>query len=157
MSRFQCPGVEEIIAVMKAKAYAVFDGGPSHNLNIIGIRSDDNEANSFNDWLTVSYFFDGVWNSFVFPATTDPGTHWRREPMNVRGTAIMKPGQYRGAYMLGNPFELFQALVYVFVVQSIFLLWAGTLRRFICIPHQNGRWHLLQIPGLCPVTPRMLF
>ena len=63
MSRFQCPGVEEIIAVMKAKAYAVFDSGPSHNLNNIGIRSDDNEANSFNDWFTVSY--DSVLRNLV--------------------------------------------------------------------------------------------
>ncbi len=102
MSRFQCPGVKEIIAVMTGKGYAVFENGPSHNLNIIGIRTDNDEANTFNDWVTVSYFFDGIWNSFVFPATTDPGTHWRLAPMNVRGTAIMKPGQYRGAYKVGK-------------------------------------------------------
>lgn len=43
-----------------------------------------------------------MWNYFVFPATTDPGTFYRENPLSVKGTAIMKPGQYRGAYMIGR-------------------------------------------------------
>ena len=48
------------------------------------------------------YWFDGVWTLFAFPGTTDPGIYYRENPLNLRGTAIMKPGQYRGAYKVGR-------------------------------------------------------
>ena len=37
----------------------------------------------------------------IFPCTTKPGTHWLLKPLNRRGTAILKEGQYRGAYKIG--------------------------------------------------------
>ena len=37
------------------------------------------------------------------PSTTDPGTYYREDPMNVRGTAVMQPEQYRGVYKIGRP------------------------------------------------------
>lgn len=87
---------------MKAKGYRIFDNPRGHDLNIVGIRTSDMLANSFNDWITLFYLFEGVWNYFAFPATTDPGTYYRENPVNVNGTAIMKPGQYRGAYKIGK-------------------------------------------------------
>ena len=92
----------QIIRAMEAKGYAVFRDARGHDLNIVGIRSADLSPNTFNDWLTVFYIFEDVWNHFAFPATTDPGTYYRENPLNVRGTAIMKPGQYRGAYKIGR-------------------------------------------------------
>ena len=96
------PEVADIVGVMESKGFAVFENPGGHDLNIVGIRTRENVANSFNDWATVFYRFDGVWNFFAFPATTDPGTFYRSNPINVKGTAIMKPGQYRGAYMIGK-------------------------------------------------------
>lgn len=96
------PQVDAIIEVMEAKNYEIFKNERGHDLNIVGIRTDDDSANSFNDWLTVFYSFGNVWNFFAFPATTDPGTYYRRNPLNVRGTAIMKPGNYRSAYKVGR-------------------------------------------------------
>jgi len=96
------PDVSRIIDVMKAKSYMVFENPSGYDLNLVGLRSADTSANTFNDWVTVFYRFDGKWVFFAFPATTDPGTYYREHPMNVRGTAIMKPGQYRGAYMVGK-------------------------------------------------------
>ena len=96
------PDVSRIIDVMKAKSYKVFENPSGYDLNLVGLRSADTSANTFNDWVTVFYRFDGKWVFFAFPATTDPGTYYREHPMNVRGTAIMKPGQYRGAYMVGK-------------------------------------------------------
>jgi len=96
------PDVSRIIDVMKAKSYKVFENSSGYDLNLVGIRSTDTSANTFNDWVTVFYRFDGTWVFFAFPATTDPGTYYRENPINVRGTAIMKPGQYRGAYMVGK-------------------------------------------------------
>jgi len=98
----ECPQVSKIIKVMESKDYLVFNDPKGHDLNIVGIRTADMEANKFNDWLTVFYIFDSVWNYFAFPATTDPGTYYRNKPLNVKGTAVMKPGQYRGAYKIGK-------------------------------------------------------
>lgn len=96
------PAVDRIIAVMRKKKYKVFTGTKGHDLNIVGIRSSDRRASAFNDWLTVFYTFENVWNYFAFPATTDPGLFYRKAPLNVKGTAVMKPGQYRGAYKIGK-------------------------------------------------------
>lgn len=102
MSRIACPAVDDIVHVMRAKNYRVFESPNGHDLNIVGIRNSSSRANAFDDWLTVFYWFDGIWNMFAFPATTDPGTYYREHPINVRGTAIMKPGQYRRAYKVGR-------------------------------------------------------
>jgi hypothetical protein len=102
MSRIQCPAVENIVATMRARNYRVFENPNGHDLNLVGIRNSSSSANQFDDWLCVFYRFDGIWNLFAFPGTTDPGTYYRERPLNLRGTAIMKPGQYRGAYQLGR-------------------------------------------------------
>lgn len=96
------PTVQQIIGVMKKKKYNVFKNPKGHDINIVGIRTADTRASRFNDWLTVFYLFERVWNYFAFPATTDPGLFYRRSPLNVKGTAVMKPGQYRGVYMVGK-------------------------------------------------------
>jgi hypothetical protein len=95
------PNIDVILSTMENKGYTVFRNPTGHDLNLIGIRTADPTANRFNDWLTVSYRFEDNWNFFAFPATTDPGTFYRQHPLNVRGTAILKPGQYRGAYRVG--------------------------------------------------------
>ena len=83
------------------RGHAVFERG-LYNLNIIGIRSPDRTSNKFNDRICVVYRDSDGWVSRTFAATTDPGVYWREHPMNVRGTAIMCPGQYRGAYEIGT-------------------------------------------------------
>jgi hypothetical protein len=102
MAMMARPTVSRIIGIMETRNYQVFRNALGHDLNIVGIRSADSAPNLFNDWLTVFYSFEGVWNYFAFPATTDPGTYYRENPINVRGTAVMKPGQYRGAYKIGR-------------------------------------------------------
>jgi hypothetical protein len=96
------PELPAIIRAMESSSYRVFKSPKGHDLNIVGIRTADKRANTFNDWLTVFYRFNKAWNYFAFPATTDPGTYYRKQPLNVRGTAVLKPGQYRGAYKVGK-------------------------------------------------------
>lgn len=102
MSMTECPPCSRIIAAMEAKGYTVFKNAGGHDVNIVGIRTADLSPNAFNDWVTVFYLLEETWNHFAFPATTDPGLYYLKNPLNVRGTAIMKPGQYRGAYMIGR-------------------------------------------------------
>ena len=93
---------EYLATVMEKKGYKVFRDPSGHDLNLVGIRTSDMSANSFNDWLCAFYYFDGRWNYFAFPVTTDPGTYYREHPVNVEGTAILKPGQYRGLWKIGR-------------------------------------------------------
>lgn len=92
------------------RGHAVFERG-LYNLNIIGIRSPDRTSNEFNDRLCVVYRDGDGWVTRTFSATTDPGVYWRQNPMNVRGTAIMCPGQYRGSHVLGYHRSRYRALV----------------------------------------------
>ncbi len=102
MAKTSCPTVDEIITVMREKNYRVFENPNGHDLNLVGIRNSSSSANAFDDWICQFYFYDGVWNRFAFPGTTDPGTYYRENPLNLRGTAVMKPGQYRRACRVGK-------------------------------------------------------
>jgi hypothetical protein len=93
---------KNLIKVLKSKDYAVFENDTKNfNLNIVGIRSNDNTANTFNDTMIIFWKFGGHWNNMTFPITTDPGTYWRKNPMNVKGTAVLKEGQHKGMWKLG--------------------------------------------------------
>lgn len=96
------PSVTDIIRVMQEKSYRVFENKNGYDLNLVGIRSAQIEQESFDDWITVFYLSDGRWNYFPFPGTTDPGSFYLHEPLSVSGTAILKPGQYRGSHKLGK-------------------------------------------------------
>lgn len=96
------PKLNDIIKVMKNKGYVVFRNPQGFDLNIVGIRTDDMTSNKFNDWITVFYINDGAWSFSAFPASCDPGTFYRLNPMNVKGTSILKPGQYRSSHKIGR-------------------------------------------------------
>jgi len=94
---------EAIKAICVKKGYKFFENDTKDlNLNIIGVRSKDMTPNTFNDLMCLLWKYKGVWNVKVYNATTDPGTYYLEKPMNVKGTAIMCPGQYSGVYILGK-------------------------------------------------------
>lgn len=101
--------VDVLRKACERKSYQFFESG-DFNLNIIGIRTSDNTANTFNDYLCVAYKQCGHWNLLTLDCTTDPGLYWRNNPMNPLGTAVLVPGQYRGAYMLGLHKDKYKAL-----------------------------------------------
>ena len=79
-----------------ARGWKPFTEG-DYNLNIIGIRADDRKSNTFNDLICLLYKTDGRWVLRKYAATTDPGLYYRQNPLNPRGTAILKDGYYRPA------------------------------------------------------------
>ncbi len=99
-----------IKAAMNKKGYTFFNNG-NYNLNLVGVRSIDTNANTFNDALYVVFLIDGVEQAMTFPMTTDPGVYWRKHPINVSGTAIVKPGQYPGLWKIGKHKKQYDALV----------------------------------------------
>jgi len=76
-------------------------------LHVIGVRSKANEKNKFDDTF---YLVNGPMMQ-VFSGTTNPGTHWLKNLLNPKGTAVLKPGQYIDAYQLGLHQGKYEALV----------------------------------------------
>jgi len=101
---------EHLRKVQAQLGHAFFDNG-DFNLNIIGVRTDDNRSNLFNDWIVLAFRQFDHPQLMVFAATTDPGTYWRQNPMNVKGTAIVVPGQYRSVWSIGKHRGKYEALV----------------------------------------------
>ena len=97
---------------VEAQGFATFDGGYAYNLNIVGIRSTNAAAGNFDDAIACAYrkTIGGAWHVKYWPATTDAGKFWLSNPLDVDGTAILKEGQYRGAYVLGRHRGQYEAL-----------------------------------------------
>lgn len=97
--------------IFARKGYAFFTKG-EYNLNIIGVRhSGAKVTNHFDDCLVVVYNTATEKNvKRVFTCTTLPGKKAMEHPTALKGTAILKPGQYRGAYKIGYHKGKYKAL-----------------------------------------------
>lgn len=93
------PSLDDIRRVMARKGYAFFERG-DYNVNVIGIRDSLTVTNKFDDTLILAYKVSGEWHVDYIPCTTDPGLGPMENP-GVKGRAVLKPGQYRGAFSLG--------------------------------------------------------
>jgi hypothetical protein len=106
---------QQIEAAVKKKGYAWFDSNKDYDVNIVGIRNmatGNTITNRFDDWLTVSYKINGVWQFDQYRCTVDPGIkHSVQQLLNPRGVARLVPGQYRGAYQIGLHQGKYSALV----------------------------------------------
>ena len=95
--------VESLLKTMQRKGYKVFDDNTKpFNLNLVGIRSSDMTPDVFNDAFCVFWKYKFGWNLMTVPCTTDAGLYYLNNPLNVKGTAIVVPDQYRGLWMLGK-------------------------------------------------------
>lgn len=93
---------EQIQKAVETKGYKYFENG-EYNVNIIGIRNNlpgKKVTNLFDDWLSISFKVNGVWQFYIWGATTDPG----KAPMQLgnkgTGTARVVPGQYPGSHFI---------------------------------------------------------
>jgi len=94
---------EQFRKAMEAKGYAFFglQNKAAYNVNIIGVRSDEDIFNEFDDALVVIYRDTKKnWEVRSYSITTDPGKIWMEKPMNSKGCAILVPDQYRGVYKI---------------------------------------------------------
>ena len=101
--------IDKLTLAMGKQQYRVFRNG-DYNLNLVGIRSADMTANSFNDVYCVFFQHNGNPHLYIWPCTTDPGLYYRQHPANVNGAAVLVPGQYRGAWQLGKHQGKYDAL-----------------------------------------------
>jgi hypothetical protein len=94
--------IPNVIEASKKKGYTVFEQDHKpFNLNIIAVRANDATPNVFNDRLHICWKYKGKWTDFNFPVTCDPGMYWLNNPLSKLGTAIVKPGQYKGLWKTG--------------------------------------------------------
>lgn len=101
--------VNQLKQALEQKGYRVFSR--PYELNIVGIRAATNIANAFDDTIFVFYSNGTHWQLHNYPATTDPGMQYLKQPINNEGTAILKPGQYIDCYATGLHRGLYTALV----------------------------------------------
>ena len=88
--------------LFKAKGYVWFTKG-NYNLNIIGIRSNNNNkvTNKYDDMLVVDYNTGNGHKRVCYTITTEPGIYYIENLCNSNGAAILVPGQYRGCWQIG--------------------------------------------------------
>ena len=99
-----------IINLLRQKTYEIYSR--AFELNIVGIRNQSTVPNHFDDEIHV--FFKNNNKQvvhYIFPATTDPGTYWLKNPINPQGTAILAQGQYKNTYQVGLHRGKYYALV----------------------------------------------
>ncbi len=91
--------VLNVIQAVESRGFNVFKNDTKpYNLNIVGIRSAQPTTNKFNDLMCVFWKYEGQWNMYKMQCTTLPGLYWLENPMNSKGCAILKEGQYKGVY-----------------------------------------------------------
>jgi hypothetical protein len=127
----------EPIKILKKKKLKVFENG-DYDLNIVGIRSKNRKAGKFDDLITCSFKINGVWQFRAWRATTDPSLYWlKSKRANKKGTAILKAGQYIGAYCLdkhrGKYLALCQRKAKVTVIRD------STKDETLDIPGEDGK------------------
>lgn len=95
------PTYQELKKACRDKGYLWFGPRP-YDLNVIGIRNENRIAGKFDDTFCVAYIdINGNERVFVCPCTTDPGPYYLQRTLTPKGCAILKPGQYLGAYQIG--------------------------------------------------------
>ena len=97
--------------LFEKKGYTYFEKG-NYNMNIIGVRSNQNNkvTNKYDDCLVLIYNTETGWKRQIYSITTEPGLSIMKAPSNAKGTAILAPGQYRGAYKIDKHNGKYDAL-----------------------------------------------
>ena len=113
--------IRTLLGVLKSKGYRIYS--KPYELNIVGRRTDNTKPNSFDDYIYIFYKNnDDDWEGYKAPSTTDAGTYWLEKPMQSKGTALLKGGQYVDTYKIdlhnGRYYALTQRLNPVVVIRD---------------------------------------
>jgi hypothetical protein len=102
------PVYNTVVAALKNKGWTL----SLTRLNIIGMRQKEKLIDSYNDYICVLYIERNRWKFKAYSATTLPGKYWLVEKlMNPKGSLILSPGKYSGAFQLGKHKNKYEALV----------------------------------------------
>ena len=115
---------EQLKTIMSKKHYVWFED----KINIVGIRTNDQTPDKFNDYMIVSFKDE----YHIFSCTTEPGVYWLKNPMRVTGTFVMKPNQYVDSWSIGIH-HTYEALVLTSLIQG----WRDSDKDNIVDPDKN--------------------
>lgn len=104
---------QQIEKAVKSKKYLWFNSNKDYDVNIVGIRTSNTGkkvTNIFDDFLTISFRIDGVWQYFIWNATTEPGKKGMLEGKAKGGVARLVPGQYRAVWEIDKHQGKYEAL-----------------------------------------------
>ena len=104
---------QQIEKAVKSKKYLWFNSNKDYDVNIVGIRTSNTGkkvTNVFDDFLTISFRIDGVWQYFIWNATTEPGKKGMLEGKANGGVARLVPGQYRAVWEIDKHQGKYEAL-----------------------------------------------
>lgn len=96
---------QQIYNAYVSKKYTFFNSSLPDivNVNIFGIRDRNGKMDSYCDYIGV------IWRTNknelkmkIWPASTKPGLYYFNNPMNGKDTCIIKEGQYKSAYAIGE-------------------------------------------------------
>jgi len=106
--------LQKLFDISTKKGFVLFPGAiKDYDLNIWGIRSANKRSGKYDDLEVVFWYYNGVWIHRIYSITTDPGKEYLKEPLNSKGTAILKEGQWRGMWAEGLHQGKYPALVQV--------------------------------------------
>ncbi len=93
-------GAKEVIKAINRKGYILFEQtNKPYNLNFFAIRD---MGGQWNDQFGLMWKYKTGWAFVPWMGTTDPGAYYLKDPLNVKGTAILPEGQHRGLYGTGK-------------------------------------------------------
>ncbi len=78
------------------------DDSRDWNVFLFGLRGHPRRVDHFDDLLGVIAHTPQGWQTWLFPATVDPGLSTMTTPQNPSGAARIVPGQYRAMWELGK-------------------------------------------------------
>ena len=108
--------IQSLRQAYKRNEYLFLENG---ELNIFGIRNSDMTAGVWNDIIGICYKREVPSNTYsqrdifvlhLYQATVDPGSYYLKNPMNMKGTAVMKFQQGIGVYNMGLHAGKYEAL-----------------------------------------------
>jgi len=103
-----------VLKVLANHKFKIFSNSDRNfNLNIVNIRSSNKKAGKFDDTQILFWFYKHQLNRMIFDVTVDPGIPYLLKPLNPKGAAIVKPGQYRNIWSLGKHKGKYDALIQV--------------------------------------------
>ena len=113
---------QELKQLVESKGFIFFDNG-NYNLNFIWVRNDMIADNHFSDDLFIAYKADGLEQVLNIKCTTIPGTRGSlynpRTVAGATGTAVIKEGQYRGAWRFIDSYTQFSTYPYFAQIKPI--------------------------------------
>lgn len=107
--------------ILQANSQGYFFDKRPFKLNVVGVRNPMNTSPLRFDDAIAYFYYDNNGNLVgnVGRATTSPSIYYLENPINRKGAAILKQGQYKDAYSIGLHRGLYEALVQTKPVEVI--------------------------------------